>query len=403
MFYPLSAFIGLRYAQASKGSHFIAFINLFSVVGIALGLMSLITLLAVMNGFEGQLKLRNLGITPHILVDPIADGQPVANSFSHIQGVVASAQHIESEGLVQSASGLKGVMFQGVDPQVMTQSSVIANNMLVGQMTDLVKGEYGVIIGRALSIKLNLRIGQKSRLISSQNSYFGPFGRIYSQRIFKVVGVFDMGSALDDKVVLLHIDDAARLLRDKKQNLAKTRLFLADAFKYKNVVQQLDEEGFSSSNWREQQGVLFDAVKMEKNMMSLMLLLIITVAAFNIVSALVMVVTEKQGDIAILLTQGMTRNKIMGIFLFNGVYNGIKGTFIGVLAGLLLVSQINNLLNLFNVPLFLGPDGQGLPIDMQWQQVLILIATSLILCFLASLYPAYRAVKVNPAQALKYE
>jgi lipoprotein-releasing system permease protein len=294
-------------------------------------------------------------------------------------------------------------MFQGIQPDVMQRSSIIAENMLVGRLTDLVKGEYGIVIGRTLSIKLNLRMGEKARLIASENSYFGPLGRIYSQRVFRVVGIFDMGSALDDKAVLMHIDDAARLLRSKKSKLAQTRLFLADAFDYKSVVQILETEGYGSTNWRDQQGVLFDAVKMEKNMMSLMLLLIISVAAFNIVSALVMVVTEKQGDIAIFLTQGMTRNNIMGIFLFNGIYNGIKGTVIGIVSGVLLVSQINNLINLFDFPIFLSPQGQGVPTDLQWQQVVFLIITSLILCFLASLYPAYRAVRVNPADALKYE
>ena len=134
-----------------------------------------------------------------------------------------------------------------------------------------------------------------------------------------------------------------------------------------------------------------------------MLLLIISVAAFNIVSALVMVVTEKQGDIAILLTQGMTRSNIMAIFLFNGIYNGIKGTVIGIVTGVLLVSQINNLVRLFDLPIYLSPEGQGMPIDLQWPQVGFLIMTSLILCFLASLYPAYRAVRVDPANALKYE
>jgi lipoprotein-releasing system permease protein len=403
MFYPLSAFIGLRYAKASKGSHFIAFINFFSVAGIALGLMALITVLSVMNGFEGELKLRNLGITPHILVQNKPDADISADMFNRIEGVVTSVQQIDSEGIVQSSEGLKGVMFQGIQPDIMQRSSIIAKNMLVGQFTDLVKGEYGIVIGRALSIKLNLRIGEQARLIASENSYFGPFGRIYSQRVFRVVGIFNMGSALDDKAILMHIDDLARLLRSKTPSLAQTRLFLNDAFNYKSVVQALDKEGYSSTNWRDQQGVLFDAVKMEKNMMSLMLLLIISVAAFNIVSALVMVVTEKQGDIAILLTQGMTRNNIMGIFLFNGVYNGIKGTAIGVVAGVLFVSQINNLVKLFNLPIFLSPDGQGVPTDLQWQQVVFLIGTSLILCFLASLYPAYRAVKVNPADALKYE
>jgi len=337
------------------------------------------------------------------LVQNKPDADISADMFNRIEGVVTSVQQIDSEGIVQSSEGLKGVMFQGIQPDIMQRSSIIAKNMLVGQFTDLVKGEYGIVIGRALSIKLNLRIGEQARLIASENSYFGPFGRIYSQRVFRVVGIFNMGSALDDKAILMHIDDLARLLRSKTPSLAQTRLFLKDAFDYKSVVQALDKEGYSSTNWRDQQGVLFDAVKMEKNMMSLMLLLIISVAAFNIVSALVMVVTEKQGDIAILLTQGMTRSNIMGIFLFNGVYNGIKGTAIGVVAGVLFVSQINNLVKLFNLPIFLSPDGQGVPTDLQWQQVVFLIGTSLILCFLASLYPAYRAVKVNPADALKYE
>ncbi|MEP1385500.1 MAG: lipoprotein-releasing ABC transporter permease subunit [Paraglaciecola sp.] len=403
MFYPVSAFIGLRYAKASKGSHFIAFINFFSVVGIALGLMALITVLSVMNGFEGELKLRNLGITPHILVDPLEDPKAENIDFESIPSVLVASEFIESEGLIQSSQGLQGVIFQGVQPSVMEQSSIIAENMLVGQFSNLKQGEYGVIIGRALSLKLNLRVGEKARLLASENSYFGPFGRMYSQRVFKVVGIFSMSSALDDKVVMLHINDAARLLRGSTQHLAKTRLFLDDAFNYKEVVQVLKSNGYQSTNWRDRQGVLFDAVKMEKNMMSLMLLLIIAVAAFNIVSALVMVVSEKQGDIAILLTQGMTRSQVMWIFLFNGAYNGIKGTLIGVLLGVLTVSQINNIIVLLNIPIYFGANGQGLPIDLQWPQVVFLIGTSLVLCFLASVYPAIRAVKVEPAQALKYE
>ncbi|MGJ8679951.1 lipoprotein-releasing ABC transporter permease subunit [Paraglaciecola sp.] len=403
MFYPLSAFIGLRYAKASKGSSFIAFINFFSVAGIALGLMSLITVLAVMNGFEGELKLRNLGITSHILVETYQKEPSHLENLSGLPGVESTSLHLESEGLIQSGYGLKGVMFQGIEPEVMQKSSIISQNMLVGKLSDLVKGDYGIIIGRALSLKLQLRVGDKARLISSENSYFGPFGRMYSQRVFTVKGIFDMSSALDDKVVLMNIHDATRLLRDKDQELVKTRLFLQDAFDYKSVVTTLNKMGLSSTSWRQQQGALFDAVKMEKNMMSLMLLLIIAVAAFNIVSALVMVVSEKKPDIAILLTQGMTRRNIMNIFLFNGAYNGVKGTLIGLITGVLLVSQINNLLALFRVPVFLGPNGQGLPVDLQWTQVVMLVFISLLLCFLASIYPAYRALKVSPAQALKYE
>ncbi|KXI30777.1 lipoprotein-releasing ABC transporter permease subunit [Paraglaciecola hydrolytica] len=403
MHYPLSAFVGLRYAKAAKGSHFIAFINFFSVVGIALGLMALITVLAVMNGFEGELKLRNLGITPHVLVHHQDEDRVGSRNFTVFPEVLAQAEQIDYEGLIQSSSALQGVMIQGVDSQAMQQHSIIAQNMLVGSLNNLVAGHYGVVIGHALARKLNLSIGEKTRLLAAKNSFFGPFGRIYNQRIFTVVGIFDMSSALDDKVVLLNIDDAAKLIRSQVDKESDTRLFLDDAFSYLSVVQQLNAQGLSTTDWRTQQGALFDAVKMEKNMMSLMLLLIIAVAAFNIVSALVMVVTEKQGDIAILLTQGMTRQQVMQIFLFNGLYNGIKGTLWGVLGGLLLVFQLNNMIELLNIPIYLGPNGQGLPIHLEWQQVVYLVGISLLLCFLASLYPAYRSVKVEPARALKYE
>jgi lipoprotein-releasing system permease protein len=403
MYYPLSAFIGLRYAKAAKGSHFIAFINLFSVIGIALGLMALLTVLAVMNGFEAELKLRNLGITPHILVHHSDKTSVEQRDYTLIPEVSAQAEQIDYEGLVQSPSALQGVMIQGVEPQVMNQHSVIADNLLVGSLNNLVAGQYGVVIGHALARKLNLTIGEKTRLFAAKNSFFGPFGRTYNQRLFTVVGIFNMASALDDKVVLLNIDDAAKLIRSTTPDVSETRLFLNDAFNYLPIVQQLNAEGLKTTDWRTQQGALFDAVKMEKNMMSLMLLLIIAVAAFNIVSALVMVVTEKQGDIAILLTQGMTRAKVMQIFIFNGLYNGVKGTLWGLFGGLLLVYQLNNMIELFNLPIYLGPNGQGLPIKLEWQQVLILVGTSFGLCFLASLYPAYRAVKIEPARALKYE
>ncbi|MFT4994733.1 MAG: lipoprotein-releasing system permease protein [Paraglaciecola sp.] len=403
MFHPVSAFIGLRYAKASKGNHFIAFINYFSVVGIALGLMSLITVLAVMNGFESQLKQRVLGITPHIVVDTRGRDTDLIQKLASIEGVLASARYIEAEGVLQSALGLQGVLMQGVEPTSMSQHSIIAKNMLIGKLDTLLAGEYRVVIGRALSQKLKLRLGDKTRLLAAGASVFSPVGRIPSQRIFTVSGIYDVGSKLDEKVVLLNIEDAANLLRTKVRKISQTRLFLYDAFDYQSVLLAIQPLALPSDNWRSRQGPLFDAVKMEKNMMALMLLLIIAVAAFNIVSALVMVVTEKQGDIAILLTQGMSRIQVLSIFLFNGTYNGIKGTVFGVSAGVVLVSQINNIISLLGIPILLGPDGHSLPVELHWQQVLVLVLFSLILCFVSSLYPAYRAVKVDPARALQYE
>lgn len=399
MFQPTSAFIGLRYARANKGNHFIAFINFFSVVGIALGLMALITVSSVMNGFEGQLKNRVLGLVPHIVVDT-SGGTEDASALDKIPGVIASSPIIESEGVLQSSKDLQGVLIQGVDPEFMQSNSIVAENMLFGRIADLKKSQYGIVIGRALSIKMGLRPGDETRLIAAGASVYTPFGRMPSQRVFRVVGIYDLASEMDSKVVFTHINDNARLLRQKRVKLQKTRLFLEDAFDYKQIEQQIS---LPTDNWRSRQGPLFDAVKMEKNMMSLMLLLIVAVAAFNIVSALVMVVTEKQGDIAILRTQGMPVGQVMNIFLFNGMFNGLKGTLFGLLGGLLLVSQLNSILSVMGSPVALGNNGEGLPIDVRWSQVWFMVSMSILLCFLATLYPAYRAVKVEPARALQYE
>ncbi|WJG07937.1 lipoprotein-releasing ABC transporter permease subunit [Aliiglaciecola sp. LCG003] len=398
MFHPVSAFIGLRYAKASKSNHFIAFINLFSVFGIALGLIALITVSSVMNGFELQLKTRLLGITPHIVVDTIGvESQKIA-AFKSIPEVKSISAIVESEGVIQSRRGIQGVVLHGIEPSFMTQS-VVAQNMLFGKFDDLAEGQFNIIIGRPLASKLDLRPGDQTRIISANASSFTPFGRMPSQRLFNIVGIFELGSQLDDKVVYLHIGDNAKLLRKSLAQISQTRLFLDDAFDYLKVEKLID---LPTVNWRARQGPLFDAVKMEKNMMSLMLLLIIAVAAFNIVSALVMVVTEKQGDIAILRTQGMQGHQILSIFLINGLYNGIKGTLFGLFVGLLLVSQINPLLSLLGAPISIG-DNQGLPVDIQWAQIASLVFLSIGLCFAATLYPAYRALKVQPANALKYE
>lgn len=397
---PVFAFIGLRYAKSSKTNHFIAFINLFSVIGIALGLMALITVASVMNGFEQQLKQRLLGIMPHIVVDTRQAKEDQITALSKIASVEAISPFIESEGVLQSKRSIQGVIIHGVDPDFMKKYSIIADNMLIGGFERLQAGQFNLIIGRALASKLELRPGDQVRMISASASVYSPVGRMPSQRLFTVAAIFDVGSQLDDKVVLMHLDDSAKLLRKRNEDASQTRLVLADAFDYLQVEQQIS---LPSETWRARQGPLFDAVKMEKNMMSLMLLLIISVAAFNIVSALVMVVSEKQGDIAILRTQGMRSSEILGIFLVNGLYNGLKGTLFGLIGGLLLVSQINPLLNLIDSPLVMAGNGGGLPIDVQWQQIASLVGLSMSLCFFATLYPAYRALKVEPALALKYE
>ncbi|GFD68736.1 FtsX-like permease family protein [Alteromonas sp. KUL106] len=481
MFYPLSAFIAYRYAKSNKQSQtsFVSFINRFSVAGIALGLMALIIVVSVMNGLEGQLKQRILGIVPHIEITetPIASAReitetpnssvretiktptqnslevsktptsissnigetptqssvaaneskdakkdtktPISNTIkphqlslgeiskTPITSVVANMAYREAEAVVQSRSELRGVQIHGIEPEVMLEHTLVASHMEQGRFSDLAEGSFTAIIGRSLAIKLDVRVGDRLRVMVAGASVYTPFGRMPSQRLVTVVGVFDMGSQMDDKVMYMNLHDVNRLMRDPKGTGQSLRLFLNDAFNYLSVVNYLtDTMGVSVNDvktWRERQGPLFDAVKMEKNMMALMLLLIIAVAAFNIVSALVMVVTEKQGDIAVLQTQGMLPRTIMWIFVLNGLFNGIKGAGIGLILGIVITFQLNNILDVIGSPLALAADGRGLPIEMDAVQIVSITLLSLLLCVLASVYPARKAMKIAPSQALQNE
>ncbi len=405
MFYPLSAFIAFRYARSGKHNSFVSFINRFSVAGIALGLMSLIVVVSVMNGFEAQLKQRILGIVPHIVVSN--EDSSISEDASALPGVVDTMPFLEAEALTQSRKALRGVQIQGVLPETMAKNTLVANSMRFGQFDSLSPGQFNVIIGNALATQLKIRIGDKVRVMTGGASVYTPFGRMPSQRLFTITGLFDVGSQLDSSVIYVHLDDARRLLRKPNSYVASQRLFLADAFEYQNTVDELNQqpafEGASVNTWRERQGPLFDAVKMEKNMMFMMLLLVIAVAAFNIVSALVMVVSEKQGDIAVLQTQGMPAPVIMWIFILNGLFNGIKGTVIGLFLGVALALSLNGILSAMGVNLGLSAEGAGLPVVLNPLQIAGVTILSLLLCICASIYPARKAMKINPATALQNE
>ncbi|BDX06723.1 lipoprotein-releasing ABC transporter permease subunit [Planctobacterium marinum] len=397
---PASIFIGLRYSNSRKSNQFIAFINGFSVAGIALGLMALIITGSVMNGFEQQLKQRILGLAPHFIV---SGKLPAETTESLTPWLQTAAPFSETEGVLQAKGGLKPVYIQGIDIDVPAGWQQMQSHMAQGSLESLQPKAYQIVIGRLLAIRLDLAVGDQIRVIIAGTSIYTPLGQMPAQRKFTVSGIFDIGSELDDKVALVNLSDLARLQRQQVESFADTRLFLNDAFDYLQVREVLAQHNLQWTDWRERQGALFDAVKMEKNMMLIMLLLIVAVAAFNIVSALVMVVNEKQGDIAILRTQGMARREVMQIFLVNGIYNGVKGTVIGALAGLIIASQINNLIHWLQLPVVnYLPEGR-LPIVMDPVQISSLIALSLALCMIAALIPAWRALKIEPASALRYE
>ena len=426
MFQPISIFIGLRYSRSKSHTGFVSFITFFSTVGILLGVASLITVVSVMNGFEGELKKRILGIVPHVIVSDFSNKEankeivsPQNPRWPALRKQLLSQPHVlkvtpflESEALIQSAKGLQGVLVQGIMPQF-EQTNIINTHMVAGSMENLSKQSYSLILGQSLANKLQVNLGDEVRLVLPNKSVFTPMGRIPVQRVFTVAGIFHIGSQVDDAMVYVDSRYGAKLLRRKGDGIDKLRLYLDDAFNAKQVVKTLElkQQGALPSNalhsvsfstWGESQGALFSAVKMEKNMMWLMLSLIVAVAAFNIVSALVMVVVEKQAEIGILQTLGLARSEVIKIFITQGMVNGLWGVSFGGLLGVVLALNLNDILLVVGVNLF-GFGMQDLPIKLEWFDVLTIIISALVMCFLATLYPAYQASTTQPAQVLRNE
>jgi len=408
MLQPVSLFIGLRYSKARSKSGFVSFITFFSIIGILLGVSALITVVSVMNGFESELKKRVLGIVPHIVV---SSDKPIENYSDLIEravqhpNVVGVSPIIESEALIQSSSSLKGVLLTGVLPVYETNSMVKLSTEF-GEFEALNEPGYNLVIGRSLARQLSVNVGDDVRIVLPNQTRFTPMGRVPVQRIFKVAGLFNVGSQIDDSVAYVHLTKANRLLRTPVDDVTQLRFYLDDAFVAQQVVDDFASElmRYDVKVWQESQGALFSAVKMEKRMMWLMLSLIIAVAAFNIVSALVMVVVDKQGEISILQTLGLNRFAILKIFITQGMVNGLWGTALGTVLGVMITFNINDLLALMNINLFGAAYGsQQLPILFQLNDLAFIVIGALTLTLLATLYPAYRASKTMPAQVLKHE
>lgn len=399
MFAKVSAYIGIRYARVNSGNQFISFINVFSVLGITLGLAALILVTSVMNGFESQLKRKVLSLAPHIIV--AADTPP---KHSQLPSQITNLkQWIELQTIIQSAASLQGVLLRGIEPAEYESSLVSTDFMVRGQLADLRPGEYGIVIGYQLANTLDVGLGDSLRVIVPGQVLYTPFGPVPKQRKMTVVGIYHSGSEVDSRLIYAHYQDARRLKRGASSSVPEYRLYLDDAFDVEPVVAKLPPQLRVKETWQDRQGALFSAVKMEKNMMTLMLLLIIAVAAFNIVSSLVMVVTEKKSDIAILRTLGLSTSATMAVFICNGMFNGIKGSLLGVLFGLLITSQVNPLLIALELHILPLEDGQILPIVIDSATIMVMATLSLLFSFLATLYPAYAAARQEPAKALRYE
>ena len=408
MFYPLSLFIGLRYTKSKRNNKFVSFVSLFSTGGITLGVLALITVLSVMNGFEAELKSRILGAVPHAIIsneaNTLTNWKQQIPSLLKIDKVQSVEPIVRSEAIIQTANNLEGILFEGIQTETHI-SDVITSNIYLGQLSDLKAGSYRIIIGQALARQLSVTVGDKVRIISTRGSRYTPLGRIPSQRNFTVAGLFEVGSDVDKQIVLMNIEDAARLIRLKKGQVTGLRLYFDDPFVIQSWTPPVLQDGLIITDWRKTHGELFAAVKMEKNMIWLLLCLIICVAAFNILSSSVMVVTDKNAEVAILKTLGISNTTLNLIFIIQGAWSGIIGALIGTGLGLLLSSYINETIAFLGLHFLSYASGGArlLPVLHQPHQIIMIMLGAMLLSLCATLYPAYRAGKVSPVEALRYE
>ena len=409
MFQPVELFIGLRYSRSRQGSPFTAFINRFAFIGIALGVMALVVVMSVMNGFEGQLKERILGAVPQVTVHDsdssrqLPRWQEAREALPDIKAVQQILPYVQTQAIVQLSDKLSVAQVQGVYPLNVGLPEPMKGKLTQGDWNSLNAGDYHLIIGERMAQRQGLTPGDTVRLVAAEGGVYTPFGLVPSQRRFVVSGIFSMGSEVDESVVFAHGDDIARLIRLPNNAVTGLQLYLDDAFKAPIVAEQIrNETEFTVSDWRSSYGQLFEAVGMEKRMMWLMLALIIAVAAFNTLSALVMVINEKRQDIAILQTLGLSQAQVRRVFLLQGSYNGILGTLVGVSAGLAVSYYLNSILLALGINL-MAISPAGLPVVIEPVHVITVAVASLILCLAASVYPALVAAKTQPSEALRYD
>lgn len=408
----LPLYIGLRYTRAKRRNQFISFISTFSLVGMGLGVMALIIVLSVMNGFDREMKQRILSVVPHGFVDgvaPLEDWQALAARVNQHPQVIASAPYIASTVMLSFGGDVEAVELEGIDPTEEAKVSVVDQHMIVGDLQQLRPGEFGIVMGRLLASRLALAPGDSVRLTSPEIN-MTPLGAFTRSRNFVLVGVFEVGAQVDGSLVFIHLNDAEKFLRKSgAQGLhVKTRDMFSAARTMAEVKAGLDDQ-YQVKDWSQTQGSLFQAVKMEKRVVGALLLIIIAVAAFNIVSSLVLMVADKRSDIAVLRTLGLNARQVMAIFVVQGSAVGVIGTLVGALIGSCIAYFMSPLMNLIErISGFQVFDPNvyfisQLPSVLMWQDVLVICTIALSLSFLATLYPAYRAAQIEPAEALRYE
>jgi lipoprotein-releasing system permease protein len=414
MFRPLELFIGLRYTRAKRRNHFISFISMVSMLGIALGVTALITVISVMNGFEQELRNRILGMVSHATVAGVGDGLEnweqaltVAKQQAH---VVGAAPYIEREAMLQGGR-VSGAIIRGVDPVREREVSEIADRVVEGSWDALKPGEYGILLGRELALWAGAELGGDV-LVYAPQMRATPAGVLPQMRRFKVVGIFEAGMQEYDRgMAVIHVTDAGKLFR-MGDHVTGVRLKLDDMFLAKRVAADLADElgGFYRvRDWTREHANFFRAIQTEKTVMFVILSLIVAVAAFNLVSSLVMLVTDKQSDIAILRTLGLSPRSVMGVFVVQGTIIGLVGIVLGAIGGMLLADNVTNVMRflesvfgfeLMPADIYYISD---LPSEMRLEDVGTIVGLAFLLCLIATLYPAWRAARTHPVEALRYE
>jgi lipoprotein-releasing system permease protein len=412
---PFELFVGLRYTRAKRRTHFISFISLISMLGIALGIAALITVMSVMNGFEKEIRSRILGAAAHIQVlgleKGLADWEAVTRDARQHPEVVASAPFVGAQGLLSTGTAVRGVFVRGIVPELEDTVADFGTHMRAGRLADLKPGEFGMVIGVGIARSLQLRPGDRVTLLAP-GGQVTPAGLMPRLKQFTVTGIFAMDhNEFDTSLALVHMQDAQVMYR-LEGSVTGVRLKvknLDDAPRIARDLTRLIRADAQLSDWTQQNVNYFRAIQIEKRMMFIILTLIIAVAAFNLVSTLVMAVTDKHPDIAILRTLGASPASIMWIFVVQGAVIGVIGTAMGVGAGVLLALNIDVVVpaieRAFSFQILSREVYyiSELPSDLHWRDVWSVAAVSLFLAFIATIYPSWRASRVNPAEALRYE
>lgn len=415
MFKPFFLFVGTRYTNFKKRDHFITFISIVSMLGIAIGVTVLITVLSVMNGFTKEIRSRILSVTPHIMVtggfgQPLHDWQDLSKTLSKHPDVIAAGPYVDGQGMLTRGKEVRGVMIKGIDPGSIEAVFPIKHTIQSGSVDALKPGEFGIVVGAYLAKLLGVGVGDSVTLIVPDVtvSLAGATPRL---KRLKVVGIFEVGYVYDSGFAFMNLDDAAKIFKTQG-GVTGLQLRLDDPFAAPRVAREMYRslDGYYPvMDWTLLNSAYFSAVKMEKTMMFFTLIMILAIAVFNLISTLVMVVTDKRADIGVLRALGASNRDIMSIFICQGSIIGLIGTLLGVLFGVALSLNVTQLVaaieRMFSVK-FLSADVyfiSFLPSHLQYSDVVLIAVCAMVLSLLATIHPAWRAAKVQPAEALRNE